>query len=168
MSHAPRPRIPPFHPVPLRARRDGWTPHAQAAFVGWLAQTGSVRAAAERVGLSRESAYRLRRRPGAEGFAAAWDAALGNAGVTRAAPKVTLSTLQWRARRGFVRPLVRRGRFVRVVERPDNSALLRLLAWYDRMLAAPGGASPGPNHRQATKMRRWCQPPCPRPWLPPI
>jgi hypothetical protein len=42
-----------------------------------LAETGSVIGACEAVGISRKSAYQLRARPGAESFAAAWDAALG-------------------------------------------------------------------------------------------
>jgi hypothetical protein len=67
---------PPFAPVPLRARVDGWTPARQRAFVEHLAETLSVEAAAAAVGMSPQSARALRRRPGAEGFAAAADAAL--------------------------------------------------------------------------------------------
>src|SRR5688500_16357126 len=70
-----QPRVPPFYPVPLRARRDGWTVQRQTDFLGYLAETGSVMAAAETVGMSRKAAYALRARPGAESFAAAWDAA---------------------------------------------------------------------------------------------
>ena len=58
-------RVPPFLPVPLRARADGWTGERQARFVGKLAETGCVSAAARAVGMSRLSAYRLRARPGA-------------------------------------------------------------------------------------------------------
>lgn len=70
-------RVPPFYPVPTRTRRDGWTIQRQADFIGMLAETGSVIGACEAVGMSRKSAYRLRALPGAESFAAAWDAALG-------------------------------------------------------------------------------------------
>jgi len=70
-------RVPPFYPVPTRTRRDGWTVERQADFLGMLAETGSVIGACEAVGMSRKSAYRLRALPGAESFAAAWDAALG-------------------------------------------------------------------------------------------
>lgn len=42
--------------VPVRARTDGWTPQRQRAFIEVLADTGSVSAAAEAVGLSREAA----------------------------------------------------------------------------------------------------------------
>ncbi|HEY7807656.1 MAG TPA: hypothetical protein VIC34_10700 [Croceibacterium sp.] len=70
-------RVPAFYPVPTRTRRDGWTIERQADFLGMLAETGSVIGACEAVGISRKSAYQLRARPGAESFAAAWDAALG-------------------------------------------------------------------------------------------
>ncbi|HEY0312965.1 MAG TPA: hypothetical protein VGC56_10780 [Allosphingosinicella sp.] len=67
---------PAFTPVPVRARVDGWTPARQRAFVEHLAETLSVDAAAALVGMTAQSARALRRRAGAEGFAAAWDAAL--------------------------------------------------------------------------------------------
>ncbi|MGZ3171754.1 MAG: hypothetical protein ACXWI5_10220 [Croceibacterium sp.] len=71
--------VPAFYPVPTRTRRDGWTVERQADFLGLLAETGSVIGACEAVGISRKSTYQLRARPGAESFAAAWDAALGHA-----------------------------------------------------------------------------------------
>jgi hypothetical protein len=70
-------RVPPFYPVPTRTRRDGWTIERQADFLGMLAELGSVIGACEAIGMSRKGAYRLRGLPGAESFAAAWDAALG-------------------------------------------------------------------------------------------
>lgn len=68
-----------WYPVLRKHRRDGWTPQAQRKFVEQLADTGSVMQAAMAVGQSRASAYKLRRAPGAEGFAAAWAAAIDNA-----------------------------------------------------------------------------------------
>lgn len=56
-----------------RIRRDGWTAERQLAFLGELARTRSVTRAARAVGMSRESAYRLRGRPTGALFAAAWD-----------------------------------------------------------------------------------------------
>ena len=76
-SPKPPRRIPPFHAVPGRSRADGWTPLRQAEFIGELAETRSVAEAARRVGMTRETAYRLRRRKWSESFCAAWDAALG-------------------------------------------------------------------------------------------
>lgn len=127
------PRVPPFYPVPTRARRDGWTVERQAAFLGFLAETGSVLGACERVGISRNSAYRLRARPGAESFAAAWDAALG-------APvrKVTVDDLAFLAHHGWVRPVLFRGRYGGVSRKPDNSALLRLVGRLDRLVGKGG------------------------------
>lgn len=76
--------IPNFTPVPRKYRHDGWTPERQRGFIDALAETGSVRAAAHRVNMTPEGAYHLRRQPHADGFRAAWEAAL-NHGVTRLA-----------------------------------------------------------------------------------
>jgi hypothetical protein len=67
---------PDFTPVRVAARTDGWTPDKQAAFIDALGQTACVATAARQVGMSRESAYRLRARPDAAGFRDAWEAAL--------------------------------------------------------------------------------------------
>ena len=66
-------------PVPRKRRHDGWSPEKQREFIETLADTGSVAGAVRAVGLSKQSAYALRRSKGAEGFAAAWDAAIGQA-----------------------------------------------------------------------------------------
>lgn len=68
-----------WRPVPRRPRADGWTPEVQRRFVEALADTGMVEAAAQAVDMSVASAYRLRRAPGSEGFARAWEAALAHA-----------------------------------------------------------------------------------------
>jgi hypothetical protein len=66
-----------FHPVlSQRQCADGWTPETQAHFIRALEAMGSVGKAAKAVGMGRASAYRLRDRPGAAGFAAAWDRAI--------------------------------------------------------------------------------------------
>ena len=140
------PRVPPFRPVPVREHHNGWTPRRQADFLGYLAETGSVSAACRRVGKSREAAYKLRRRADAASFAAAWDAALG-------APlrKLTDEDLEYRAMRGLIRPVMRAGRYVGPQQKPDDSALLRLIARFDRLLAGkelPGiwaNEQKGPN-----------------------
>lgn len=122
-------RIPPFLPVPLRARADGWTPLRQAEFIGFLAESGCVARAAAKVGKSRQSAHRLRGLPGAESFVAAWDAACGNFAVPW---KFTFAELQACA---FTGPWVvqfRGGRYCGVSRKPSTSALLRILAQLDR------------------------------------
>jgi hypothetical protein len=65
-----------FTPVPLRARCDGWSPALQLRFIELLAGGLKPGAAARAVGKNRQNAYALRKRPGAESFAAAWDAAI--------------------------------------------------------------------------------------------
>ena len=61
---------------PRRPRHDGWTPERQAIFLSVLRLTGSVRKAAAAAGMSRNSAYALRRRASGQRFASAWDLAL--------------------------------------------------------------------------------------------
>lgn len=64
--------------IPVRRvpRADGWSDAKQRLFVETLADTASVTEAARTVGMTTTSCYRLRRAPGAESFARAWDAAL--------------------------------------------------------------------------------------------
>lgn len=118
-----------FHPVPMRSRVDGWTPDRQAAFIGYLAETGSVCEAAKRIGMARETAYRLRQHAWGHGFAAAWDAALGKLPTAQKPPlrKVTNEQLFYRLETGFYRPVLYRGRFKTIARKPDNSALLALV-----------------------------------------
>lgn len=122
---ARHPRVPAFSPAPTRERADGWTPARQAAFLAHLAITRSVSAAARRVKMARETAYRLRRRRGAESFAAAWDAVLGRAGGKR---KVTTAERRRRAIDGLLKPVIYQGRHVGTTEKADPSALLGHLA----------------------------------------
>ncbi len=93
--------------MPLRARRDGWTPERQRRFIALLAETRCPARAARAVGLSRESAYRLRGRPGGESFAAAWNAALRSRRPEPAGP-----TARQRAFEGVLVPVTYRGRKV--------------------------------------------------------
>ena len=62
----------PFPPI----RHNGWNPQKQRGFCEILAESGRVDRAAHAVGMTRESAYRLRRRADGRAFALAWDAAL--------------------------------------------------------------------------------------------
>ncbi|QKG69976.1 hypothetical protein [Erythrobacter mangrovi] len=137
--------IPPFHAVPVRIRADGWTPLRQAEFIGHLAATRSIAAAARKASMARETAYRLRDRPGAEGFAAAWDVALARPGseagraqllaalraardAVKPSRKVTVEQLTWRVETGLWQVFLQCGRYAGVRRNPDNSALLALLA----------------------------------------
>lgn len=155
-----RRRIPAFHPVPVGPRRDGWVPERQAAFIGFLAHMRSVCAAARAVGMGRESAYRLRKRPGAAGFAAAWDAALGKSHqpVDLASAKSTGLDAGYRAEEGLIQVVMERGRYAGTYWKDDNNALLQHLARLDRAgrwasdsgtrlhRVKPGGASTPGRH----------------------
>ena len=112
-------------PVLRKRRADGWSPDKQRAFVAALAATGSVTTAAQIVGLSASSAYRLRRALGSEGFSGAWDAALG------AARRRRIRAVPGRTLHGHARPILYRGQ--RVGERRffDNRLVQYLLRMHD-------------------------------------
>lgn len=59
-------------PPIARPRHDGWSGEKRLAFIVTLRRTRNVTRAAAAAGMSRESAYRLRARPSAAEFAAAW------------------------------------------------------------------------------------------------
>ena len=140
-----------FRPVLLRARRGGWTPARQCAFLVALYRYGSVRAACRAVGISRNSAYRLRSHPAGDSFAAAWDRVLTPPGTGRVRGpktdwrKVTLDALSLRATTGRLRPVMWRGTMTAVARKGDNSALLRLLKRLDSVCPeqALQGGGPG-------------------------
>lgn len=130
---------PPFTPVPLRTRTDGWTTARQNAFVDALRRTGSVDCAAAAVGMSRASAYRLRARLGAGSFAAAWDAALVRPRIAASVAASSLASLLWgRAVNGRVVPTMRKGRQVGHRIRPDNVTALALLRRFDSACGPAG------------------------------
>lgn len=144
----PRPRIPDFHAVPVWPRANGWTPLRQAEFIGELAETRNVAEAARRLGLTRETAYRLRRRALSESFVAAWDAALGRAfdWPDRGLTKVTLHELRWRVETGLWRVILVRGKYRGVRRMSDNSALLALVRRSGlRSLRGRKGSAPPPD-----------------------
>jgi hypothetical protein len=68
-------------PVRRRPRYDGWTEEKQRRFIEVLADTGLVGHAAKEVGMTRASAYRLRRAAHGGAFARAWDRARELAGA---------------------------------------------------------------------------------------
>ncbi|NUQ19291.1 MAG: helix-turn-helix domain-containing protein [Sphingomonas sp.] len=94
---------PEFEPVPLRPRHDGWSAERQIKFIEALAEGLTVEAAARRVGMTRDSAYRLYRRPGAGAFRRAWDAALDCN-----MPQLEQAAIE-RAKNGVARPIFYKG-----------------------------------------------------------
>jgi hypothetical protein len=119
-----------FTPVPVRARRDGWTVERQKWFILRLALGGCVSVAARGVGMTRKSAYRLRDRPGGESFAAAWDRAQGW-GQDR-----TVDVGLERSLYGESFPIVRNGRVVGEIHRHDNRLAMAVLNALDRRAVA--------------------------------
>jgi hypothetical protein len=110
-----------FAPAPhVAARRNSITADRQRAFVAHLAATGIVAEAARHIGASLEALYKLRHKPGAEEFAAAWDAA-----VERGVLRIEHGALQ-RAIEGVERPIVSGGRLLGW-HRVHNEALVMFL-----------------------------------------
>ncbi|MFM7402869.1 MAG: hypothetical protein ACKO1N_01990 [Erythrobacter sp.] len=107
-----------FMPVPhVAARSNSITPEVQRAFIAQLAATGIVSQAARHVGKSMEAIYKLRQKPGAEGFRAAWDAALDR-GVSRLEDSALARAIE-----GEEKPILHAGKLIGV-ERRHNEALV--------------------------------------------
>jgi len=95
----------------------------QGRFIGLLAESGCVAAAARGVGMSRVAAYQLRARPEAESFAHAWDrvlalraaaaAAAGDGRVTVPRRKFTAVEQCFAGMEGAITVTMRRGKFIR-------------------------------------------------------
>lgn len=132
----------PFEPVPLRSRRDGWTAERQRAFIDLIAAGLKPGRAAARVGMRRQGAYELRSRPGAEGFAAAWDAAAAASRDRRIAARAG-NGLYARAVEGVAVPIRHRRLVVAVERRFDNRALVRLLGIVERTRRYSVNGDPG-------------------------
>jgi hypothetical protein len=124
-----------FEPVPVKARRDGWTATAQTMFVIALAAGLGTSGAARAVGKSRQTAYRLRERPDAGSFAAAWDRALEFA---RRRPAPPGSTAWQRGVEGILVPLRHRGRIIGWRRKYCSRTLGALLSSYYRLRDGEG------------------------------
>ena len=117
-----------FTPVPMQRRRaDGWSAERQRRFITALSVMGAVGPAARAVGMGRASAYRLRERAGAAGFAEAWDIAIA------CGADLQFHTALDQALNGVTTVRVMRGGTVEVVNAPDrnilNAALLPKTPW---------------------------------------
>ena len=128
-----------FAPVPHKQiRRNSIGPARQRKFIAALAATGIVKEAAADIGASVEALYALRQRPGAEGFRAAWDAA-----VDRGVQRIEDGALK-RAIEGGPQPIIWRGRVV-AWQKVHNEALVmfflrqRRAARYGNAPAVPRG-----------------------------
>lgn len=107
-----------FTPVLIAStRHDGWSPERQRAFIAALAEHGGVAAAARAVGMTPQSANRLRKRPDAESFARAWTAALFQGRQESRDEAIR------RGRDGWLVPVTRRGKLVGYRRRFDSRLL---------------------------------------------
>ena len=124
--------------MPVRARRDGWTHSRQLRFILEIARGAGPSKAARCVGMSRQTAYTLRDRPGAEDFARAWDESEAfshqAASATRkaGAPASAIDTL------GVPRSY--RGPLVGFAAREEVAAPMRVLNRLDRLAERLGSA----------------------------
>ena len=121
--------------------------------------------------MARETAYRLRRKAGAEEFARAWDAALRSARTRfgwsprgsadelyTVPPKVSPGDLWRRIVDGRWRPVLRRGKYVGSVQKADNSALLSHIAQIEGGFRAERKALRQEVRSQLRKSRNLCEP----------
>ena len=117
--------------VPADQRQDGWTGERRVAFLRALWDGASVAEAARTVGMSPQTARRLRQR--APAFAAAWDEA--QAFVVQG----LADTAYERAMHGTAQPIYQRGRIVGSKTVHHDRLLMRLLALRDPEHYAPIG-----------------------------
>jgi hypothetical protein len=138
----PRSPTPPldFDTVPVRDRHDGWTPERQHAFIAALAESGCVDEACRTVGMSVQSAYRLRRHFDAQGFRLAWEAALDYA-IRRLSDAVYA-----RAIHGVAVPHYYKGEVVGEHRRYDERLAMFLLRYRDPLRYAKGWDTIEPMH----------------------
>jgi hypothetical protein len=122
----------PFRPVPVKARHDGWTRERQRGFIDRLCLTGNVARSARAVGMSAQSAYTLRKHPGAASFAQAWDRALASGQSYQIDVGLERSLLGERV------PIVRNGVCVGEMHRFDNRLAMATLNALDRRKARQG------------------------------
>ena len=144
-----------LHPHP---RSNSITPERQRRFIATLAATGIVTQAARESsfclplrymrqrGKGMEALYKLRARPGAQGFAAAWDAAL-----ERGVQRLEDCALE-RALKGTPTPIVSGGKLLGTWDKPDN-ALLRFLLQH-RLPQRYGIQNLGPGHPVYESIRK--------------
>ncbi|WP_337828507.1 hypothetical protein [Pseudonocardia sp. TMWB2A] len=128
---SPGPEAALFAPLrPRRQRRDGWTATRRAAFLDALGHSGSFKDAAEQVGISRMSVWRLRVED--PGFDAACKAR------QREGVMLLRDIAHARARQGLARPIFdAHGTQVGTHLRLDCTMLMFLLTRYDMEIAAP-------------------------------
>jgi hypothetical protein len=117
---------------PITDLAHGWTPERKALFLDHLSHKGNVRAAAARVGLSREAAYKIRRRDPL--FARGWAAALS------LAREACAEVLADRAIDGIEEKIYYRGELIDTRRKYDSRLLLAHIARLDKVVDADAAA----------------------------
>ncbi len=134
-----------FTPVPMQRRRaDGWSAERQRRFITALSVMGAVGPAARAVGMGRASAYRLRERAGAAGFAEAWDIAIA------CGADLQFHTALDQAINGVTTVRVMRGGMVEVMNAPDRKVLNAALLSKKRLSAALSAQAQAPKATRET------------------
>lgn len=110
-----------FDPVPVRPRHDGWNAGRQRGFIDLLVVCGCVSRSARALGMSPQSAHKLRSHPKGASFARAWDEALENGRSYQLLLAIDRCLVP------EVRPVMYRGRKIGEQVRHDNSLLIALL-----------------------------------------
>ena len=136
--------LPSFTPAQLqRPRSSGWTPDRQRRFIEALATSACVTEAAASVGLSATAAYNLRKRPDAQAFRLAWDAAI-DFGMRR-----LVDAALARAVHGVAVPIFWKGEQVgERREYPERLAMF-LMSAHDPARFGPGRVAAAPQHDAA-------------------
>ncbi len=112
-----------FTPVPRATKRwNGLTELKQRTFIQLLADSGSVTMAAKAIGATTSAMYGLRRREGAESFAAAWEAAI-EIGARR-----VLDTLMEHAIHGTPETIIQDGEVVAERRRYNHRAMMWIVS----------------------------------------
>lgn len=112
-----------FTPVPRATKRwNGLTELKQRTFIQLLADSGSVTMAAKAIGTTTSAMYGLRRREGAESFAAAWEVAV-EIGARR-----VLDTLMEHAIHGTPETIIQDGEVVAERRRYNHRAMMWIVS----------------------------------------
>ena len=121
----------PVSPDPDEPEARQWTPAKMAGFLRHLSATHSVAESARRVGLSRQSAYKLRARLKGQPFDLAWEC------TTRRQFDALAQAALDRALNGVEVPHFHNGELVHTSRRYDERLTVALLAMRDRLAPLP-------------------------------
>ena len=116
-----------FTPVPSRRVAAGWSERRQRTFILLLRLYGTAATAARAVGLSYQSAYKLRSRADATEFADAWDRAIDEARAR------AFDLAMQRGVHGTEVPVFYQGRYAGTRHSYDTRLALAALSYADRL-----------------------------------